>query len=155
MGDTCVQRIKVFCDSGSHKMISPLICQCNEKIHKDIFTEHILPHSWTIARFCQGNKLLAQCSVVRSQIHDLPINHLDKWTQRISFPVGCCPTFWWFSLFSASGNLIFIWSMYKSMSLLLFKHNSAKKVSKPRTMVLTSYFNFSLNLQVIAVCQWY
>ena len=41
MGDICLERITVFVNSASHKMISSLICQCNEKIHKDIFMEHI------------------------------------------------------------------------------------------------------------------
>lgn len=53
-------------------------------------------------------ELQIQCSLFRKQIHDLPINHLDKWTKRISFAAGYYPIFWGFLLYSAPRNSIFM-----------------------------------------------
>lgn len=85
----CVQRIKGFGDPAPQKRAPPLIHQCIEKIHKDTFMERIFTALLNCGQILSGKEkrtccflrtreLLAQCSVFKPQIHELPINHLDK-----------------------------------------------------------------------------
>ena len=106
-----------------------------------------------MAKFCHGDKLghvvfLDSGNCRLNVIHDSPINHLDKWTQRISTAMDYCPASWFLTLFC-------IWKFhFHLMSLSMFKH-SPNLISHLRLFFRRMLLNFKENLQAIAVCQWY
>lgn len=142
-------------------MTPPLICQCNEKIHEDSFMERIFTALLNCSQILSEKEmrtccspgtraLLAQCSVFKPQIHELPIN---QQTTRINEHRGFHLLLAITLRFDVPSSILHLeipfslevctnWCHYQCVNTTPDQFLSQDYFF--RTMVLIHYFNFKL-----------